>query len=128
MIDPVCGMTVDPARAAGSSQYKGQTFYFCSKGCVAKFEADPERYLAPDAPKEMHHAPAAVRRATPGPTMSARQVPARTCRPCRWSVVRCSSSGSLRRPHGDIKHLFDISGRVSQASDRNRTDVRRTRV
>lgn len=45
--DPVCNMSVDPARAAGSSVYKGKTYYFCSTGCVAKFEADPEKYLRP---------------------------------------------------------------------------------
>ncbi|HEV7919702.1 MAG TPA: copper-translocating P-type ATPase [Thermoanaerobaculia bacterium] len=38
-IDPICGMTVDPARAAGSSTVDGQTHYFCSKGCKAKFDA-----------------------------------------------------------------------------------------
>ena len=51
-IDPVCGMTVDPARAAGSSVYQGKTYHFCSNGCVAKFEADPEKYLHPAAKPE----------------------------------------------------------------------------
>ena len=41
-LDPVCGMTVDPARAAGHVEHDGTTYYFCSKGCVAKFTADPE--------------------------------------------------------------------------------------
>jgi len=45
-VDPVCGMTVDPARAAGRVEYDGTTYYFCSKGCVAKFTADPKKYLA----------------------------------------------------------------------------------
>ncbi len=45
--DPVCNMDVDPATAAGSSEYKGQTYYFCSLGCVKRFNADPEKYLAP---------------------------------------------------------------------------------
>jgi len=59
-VDPVCGMTVDPQRAAGSSEYKGKTYHFCSKGCVAKFEADPEKYLHPGAkPEQMQAAPAA---------------------------------------------------------------------
>src|SRR4051812_2259051 len=44
-IDPVCGMTVEPATAAGKSEYKGTTYYFCSKHCVASFEADPARYV-----------------------------------------------------------------------------------
>jgi Cu+-exporting ATPase len=54
--DPVCGMTVDPAHAAGSSTYDGKKFYFCSKGCQAKFDADPAAFLdkkqaAPTVPK-----------------------------------------------------------------------------
>lgn len=48
--DPVCKMKVDPARASGSSEYKGKTYYFCSPGCVSKFTADPENYL-PGRPK-----------------------------------------------------------------------------
>jgi P-type Cu+ transporter len=43
-IDPVCGMQVDPVKAAGSSEYQGQTYYFCSKGCKAKFDANPGQY------------------------------------------------------------------------------------
>ena len=43
--DPVCGMQVDPGHAAGSSEHKGQTYYFCSKGCKAKFDANPGQYL-----------------------------------------------------------------------------------
>jgi Cu+-exporting ATPase len=48
--DPVCNMDVDPVRAAGSSEYKGQTYYFCSPGCVKRFNADPEKYLVPKPP------------------------------------------------------------------------------
>jgi P-type Cu+ transporter len=45
--DPVCHMDVDPATARGSAEYKEQTYYFCSAGCVKRFNADPEKYLAP---------------------------------------------------------------------------------
>jgi P-type Cu+ transporter len=45
VLDPVCGMTVDPRRAAGAVEHRAQTYYFCSKGCAAKFEADPAKYL-----------------------------------------------------------------------------------
>src|SRR5689334_8741797 len=48
--DPVCNMDVDPATARGSAEYKGQTYYFCSPGCVTRFNADPEKYLAPRPP------------------------------------------------------------------------------
>ncbi|MGC3972937.1 MAG: YHS domain-containing protein [Nitrospira sp.] len=49
VIDPVCGMTVDPATAAGSFAYQGTTYFFCSQGCLTKFRADPARYLSPGA-------------------------------------------------------------------------------
>jgi P-type Cu+ transporter len=43
-IDPVCGMEVTPETAADSAEYEGQTFYFCSAGCRATFESNPEKY------------------------------------------------------------------------------------
>ena len=47
-------MEVTPDKAAGSFPYQGTTYYFCGKGCLAKFQADPLKYLAPgpasDAP------------------------------------------------------------------------------
>lgn len=45
MTDPVCGMTVEPASAAGSSEYGGQTYYFCSQKCKDAFDANPEAYV-----------------------------------------------------------------------------------
>jgi Cu+-exporting ATPase len=44
--DPVCGMDIDPATAASISEYKGQTYYFCSLGCKKSFDKDPEKYLS----------------------------------------------------------------------------------
>ena len=43
--DPVCGMSVDPARAAATLDHDGIVYYFCHPGCRDKFKADPERYL-----------------------------------------------------------------------------------
>ena len=48
--DPVCGMTVDPARTEHHAEHGGKTWHFCSAGCRAKFIADPARYLRPPAP------------------------------------------------------------------------------
>src|SRR5208337_795646 len=45
--DPVCGMNVDPSRAAASVGYEGKLYHFCSRGCAEKFKADPEKYLSP---------------------------------------------------------------------------------
>ena len=46
--DPVCAMSVDPSHAAGSVAHDGQTYYFCSKSCQQKFQADPKQYLKPN--------------------------------------------------------------------------------
>lgn len=43
--DPVCGMQVDPRNAAGSVEYMGMRYHFCSLGCKAAFEERPERFL-----------------------------------------------------------------------------------
>jgi P-type Cu+ transporter len=39
--DPVCNMTIDPARAVGTSTYDGVTYHFCSRGCETKFDSAP---------------------------------------------------------------------------------------
>jgi Cu+-exporting ATPase len=44
VLDPVCGMTIDPATAAGSSVHDGETTYFCCVACKQKFDADPAKY------------------------------------------------------------------------------------
>jgi Cu+-exporting ATPase len=46
LTDPVCGMKVSPETAAGKYDYKGETYYFCSTGCLSKFNADPEKFLS----------------------------------------------------------------------------------
>ncbi len=43
--DPVCGMTVEPATAAGSANYKEHTYYFCGTHCLSKFQAEPSEYV-----------------------------------------------------------------------------------
>jgi Cu+-exporting ATPase len=47
--DPVCGMSVDPARAKATYEHAGKTYYFCCPGCKEKFSAAPEKFLAPKA-------------------------------------------------------------------------------
>ncbi|MCX5671438.1 MAG: YHS domain-containing protein, partial [Planctomycetota bacterium] len=48
-VDPVCGMTVDPADSSGPYEYQGKAYYFCCDGCLEQFRADPEKYAAPPA-------------------------------------------------------------------------------
>ncbi len=50
--DPVCGMQVDPQQAAGSSDYQGQTYYFCSVGCKRQFDNDPQRFVPEETSQE----------------------------------------------------------------------------
>src|SRR3979490_122332 len=63
-LDPVCGMTVDPAKAAGHFEHKGTTYHFCSHRCLQAFSAEPEKYLTrnatavPHAGKAKHAQPA----------------------------------------------------------------------
>jgi Cu+-exporting ATPase len=45
VVDPVCGMTVNPGSAAGSYEYNGKTYYFCSTHCLQNFQAGPEAFL-----------------------------------------------------------------------------------
>ena len=44
VLDPVCGMKIDPANAAGSSVHNGQTTNFCSTHCKTKFDTNPAAY------------------------------------------------------------------------------------
>ena len=53
-IDPVCNMEVDEASPAGKTDHLGQTYYFCSGGCLKMFEKEPDRYLGEDADTSSH--------------------------------------------------------------------------
>jgi P-type Cu+ transporter len=83
--DPVCGMTVDPAKAKGTHEHAGKMYYFCCAGCQQKFSADPAKYL--NAPPKalvgiapmgsagpMQIAPAPVRSAPATPSATAPKV------------------------------------------------------
>jgi P-type Cu+ transporter len=45
-IDPVCGMTIESDDAAGTAEYQGTTYYFCSVACQEAFEADPGLFVS----------------------------------------------------------------------------------
>ena len=53
--DPVCGMTVNPEKAAARVEHAGKTYYFCCQGCATKFQSDPEKYLRPGHTASMAH-------------------------------------------------------------------------
>jgi Cu+-exporting ATPase len=51
VVDPVCGMQVDPANSAGSFQYKGATYHFCGLRCLERFKNDPDSFVTLALPK-----------------------------------------------------------------------------
>jgi P-type Cu+ transporter len=51
VIDPVCGMTVDPHAAKHRAEYHGHPYYFCCDGCRTKFAGNPEKYLCERKPE-----------------------------------------------------------------------------
>lgn len=44
--DPVCNMDADEKKAAATSVYKGETYYFCARICKEKFDKNPEKFIA----------------------------------------------------------------------------------
>ena len=63
--DPVCGMQVEPAKAAGKLEHDGKTYFFCSGHCLDVFRKDPERYVGHAG--HVHHAPHAHAATKPAP-------------------------------------------------------------
>ncbi|GAC1418472.1 MAG: hypothetical protein NVS9B15_01340 [Acidobacteriaceae bacterium] len=97
MTDPVCGMTVDPAKAAGTSEFKGFTYAFCSAGCKQKFDAEPDRYLkqessccSPATPPSKEATKAAASCCTPTPQAGSRVIDP----VCGMTIVPATAAGS----------------------------------
>ena len=90
-IDPVCGMTVEPAKAAARRTRDGREIYFCAPGCAASFDRDPASYDAPaaapwrSAPQMPTHAPSAAAVAAgtaPGPERMSLSLQGMHCASC----------------------------------------------
>ena len=59
VLDPVCGMTITPADAVGTADYKGHTYHFCSSSCLEQFRSDPAKFVDPARKPEARPATAA---------------------------------------------------------------------
>ena len=53
--DLVCGMWIDPDKAAAKSEYKGKTYCFCAPGCKVDFDKDPEKYVKAEPTAHKSH-------------------------------------------------------------------------
>ena len=51
VVDPVCGMSVNPETAKIKAFVEGQNYYFCAEGCRKAFEANPEKYIGSECHK-----------------------------------------------------------------------------
>ncbi|HEY7282352.1 MAG TPA: YHS domain-containing protein [Actinomycetota bacterium] len=45
VIDPVCGMRIDPEDAVAEVEHGGTTYFFCSEACRDVFVADPDQFV-----------------------------------------------------------------------------------
>ncbi|HLZ92594.1 MAG TPA: heavy metal translocating P-type ATPase [Candidatus Acidoferrum sp.] len=71
--DPVCGMNVEPAKAAAKIEHNGSTYYFCASGCAKRFQQEPGKYL--HAGKVRSASPGLVNRSS-SPASAAATAPA----------------------------------------------------
>ncbi len=84
--DPVCAMDVNPATARHKTQHDGQDYFFCSAGCLSKFQANPEKILT-SPPKPMGSGLVSLGRPIPhGPTLVAPALPGESAKAARAYV------------------------------------------
>jgi Cu+-exporting ATPase len=89
-LDPVCGMSVDPATAAGRAEHAGKTYYFCSQHCVHAFNKDPRKFAKGEKP--LQHAVKGARYTCPMHPEILRDAPG-DCPLCGMALVPIAGSG-----------------------------------
>jgi len=78
--DPICGMTVEPPKAAAKIDHDGRSYYFCSAGCARRFAKEPEQFLATPGTAGM-----AAPRAAHGPVRTTTLAPATRSKGVRYT-------------------------------------------
>jgi P-type Cu+ transporter len=76
--DPICGMTVDPAKAAAKIEHSGKAYYFCSHSCAKRFDQAPREFLGGTSPTHshsIHRLPESQSRANPFPIIAGKTAP-----------------------------------------------------
>jgi P-type Cu+ transporter len=111
-LDPVCGMTVHPAKAAGSLEHAGVRYYFCSKHCLAKFKAEPEKYIAAASAAPPPPAAAAVEHTCPMHPEVA-QIGPGSCPKCGMALVPVAGAEEDNAELRDMTRRFWVSAVLS---------------
>ena len=110
--DPVCGMTVDEAQAAGSAEHGGRRYYFCSKHCLAQFKAEPAKYVAGVASRAAPPVPAAVEYTCPmHPEVV--QIGPGACPKCGMALVPVAGAGEDNAELRDMTRRFWVAAVLS---------------
>lgn len=108
VLDPVCGMRIDPARAAATVRHGGVAYHFCSEGCARRFQASPSRFIgAGGKPEGM--APAAAGGASNVAFLSAKPLPARKGATAALETAGSAADGG-KATWKDYRPLLTILG------------------
>jgi len=111
-IDPVCGMTVDPAKAAGSVEHGGTTYHFCSQHCLKAFQADPAKYVTKTAAESAAPAPRGAQYTCPMHPEVVQDTPG-SCPKCGMALVPVAGAEEDDSDLRDMTRRFWVSAVLS---------------
>ena len=111
--DPVCGMQINPATSAAHTEHAGQTYHFCNPGCLAKFRADPAKYLSPEAKPEASQKHAVVETIYTCPMHpEIRQKGPGICPKCGMSLEPVEVSAATEESNTELKAMSQKTANV----------------
>jgi P-type Cu+ transporter len=99
--DPVCGMTVDPAKAKATSGHGGRVYHFCCTECAKKFEVEPEKYLWAKSPAPIEHRTGMIAIGGATPLASLATIAPPSAKTAAASSAPEKHAVSARRPQND---------------------------
>jgi Cu+-exporting ATPase len=105
VVDPVCGMKIDPATAAGRHDHNGRTYYFCSSHCLTQFKVNPAGYLRATEQRKLPPAPAGAKYTCPMHPEIVTDAPG-DCPICGMALVPIAGTGEA-----DDTELRDLTRR-----------------
>ncbi len=103
--DPVCGMSVDPGKAAAKVVHAAKTYYFCAPGCAKRFQQAPEKYLQP-----AHAAPSTL------VSLHAASQSSSSAELSTKEAKHAKHAASVMPPHADAEHKPSLE--KSSAADK----------